>query len=84
MRTKDVRGGWERTGGVPHHKAIAKLNRYAVNPLARMFAGRIPPFAVVEHIGRRTGKNYRTPIMAFPTEKEMIVVIALTYGSNTD
>lgn len=64
------------------HKALARLNRYTINPLMRLYAARIPPFAIVEHVGRRTGKTYRTPLMAFPTEHQMI--IALTYGVETD
>ena len=51
-------------------------------PVARRFAGRIPPFAIVAHKGRRSGKEYRTPIMAFRSPTGF--AIALTYGPETD
>ncbi|MFQ5948973.1 MAG: nitroreductase family deazaflavin-dependent oxidoreductase [Acidimicrobiia bacterium] len=40
------------------------------------------PFAIVIHTGRRTGRNYRTPVWAF--EDRATVVIALTYGRQVD
>jgi deazaflavin-dependent oxidoreductase (nitroreductase family) len=42
----------------------------------------IPPGAVVVHRGRRSGREYRTPVMAFPVADG--VVIALTYGRRVD
>jgi deazaflavin-dependent oxidoreductase (nitroreductase family) len=62
--------------------AVARFARDYVNPVARHFAGRVPPFAILRHIGRRTGADYRTPIMVFRTLDGF--VIALTYGPGTD
>jgi deazaflavin-dependent oxidoreductase (nitroreductase family) len=62
--------------------AITRFNRRVVNPVARRFAGRIPPFATIEHTGRRSGTAYRTPIMAFRSADGF--AIALTYGPATD
>jgi deazaflavin-dependent oxidoreductase (nitroreductase family) len=45
-------------------------------------AGRVPPFAVVEHVGRRSGRRYRTVLWAFPRGADMVVV--LTYGPSAD
>lgn len=53
-----------------------------VNPVARRFARQIPPFAIVVHRGRKTGKEYRTPIMVFRSPTGF--AIALTYGPGTD
>jgi deazaflavin-dependent oxidoreductase (nitroreductase family) len=58
------------------------MNRYGINRVTRLFANRIPPFVMMVHRGRTSGRMYHTPIMAFPTEKG--VVIALTYGRDTD
>jgi deazaflavin-dependent oxidoreductase (nitroreductase family) len=58
------------------------FNRLVTNRLTRRFAGRVPPFAIVTHTGRRSGKQYRTPIMAFPVDAGFLV--ALTYGTDTD
>ncbi len=67
---------------MPLHDRMARFNRWATNPLARTFAGRLPPFALIEHRGRRSGSAYATPIMAFPSGAGF--AIALTYGPNRD
>lgn len=67
---------------MPFPKALARFNRRATNRPARRFAGRIPPFALVVHRGRRSGRQYRTPVMAFRSPGGLI--IALTYGPGTD
>lgn len=61
---------------------VATSNRAITNPITRRFAGRIPPFAIVEHRGRKSGKTFRTPVMVFPHGDEM--VFALTYGKDVD
>jgi deazaflavin-dependent oxidoreductase (nitroreductase family) len=48
----------------------------------RTFAGRVPGFAIVVHRGRRTGREYCTPVNAFRSPAG--IVIALTYGPNRD
>ena len=63
-------------------KRVALFNRVVTNRLTRVFAGRIPPFALLEHVGRKSAKIYRTPIFAFPIQDGML--IALTYGKDTD
>jgi deazaflavin-dependent oxidoreductase (nitroreductase family) len=67
---------------MPLPRALGRINRYVANPVIRLFAGRVPPLAVLAHHGRRSGKRYRTPIMAFPAEGGYI--IALVYGRDTD
>jgi deazaflavin-dependent oxidoreductase (nitroreductase family) len=65
------------------HKRIRTFNKYVINPVMRRFA-RVSrgPFAVVQHVGRRSGKPYATPIIVEPFGKD--VVIALTYGPEVD
>jgi deazaflavin-dependent oxidoreductase (nitroreductase family) len=59
------------------------LNKYVTNRVLRGLA-HLPrgPFALVRHVGRRSGQRYETVIMVFPTEEGF--VIALTYGPNVD
>jgi len=45
-------------------------------------AGYLPGFAIVSHIGRNSGRSYRTPVNAFRTDDGYI--IALTYGAQSD
>jgi deazaflavin-dependent oxidoreductase (nitroreductase family) len=40
------------------------------------------PFAIIGHVGRRSGKPYETVIMVWPTGEGF--VIALTYGPDVD
>jgi deazaflavin-dependent oxidoreductase (nitroreductase family) len=51
------------------------------NPVARRVAGRLPGFAIVTHVGRRSGRTYRTPVNLFRADGRY--VIALTYGSES-
>jgi deazaflavin-dependent oxidoreductase (nitroreductase family) len=62
---------------------IAQFNRLAFNRVVRTFAGRRgSPVAVVEHRGRRSGRRYRTPVLAFRADGGYVV--ALFYGADRD
>jgi deazaflavin-dependent oxidoreductase (nitroreductase family) len=50
------------------------------NRLSIHFAGWLPSFAILTHIGRTSGKTYRTPINVF--RRGEFYVFALTYGSD--
>lgn len=67
---------------MPIPRIIARTNRTFPNPLVRQFAGKVAPLALLIHRGRTSGKEYCTPIVAFPTGDGF--VMALTYGRNTD
>ena len=56
-------------------------NRF-VNPVARSFAGWLPPFAILVHVGRRSGRTFTTPISVFRRGERYVV--ALTYGPDVD
>jgi deazaflavin-dependent oxidoreductase (nitroreductase family) len=53
-----------------------------VNPINRLFAGRVPGFGILTYSGRRTGRIYHTPINVFRRGDEYIFV--LTYGSDSE
>lgn len=67
-------------------QGLARFNRHVTNPIQRMWAGRLPLFGIVEHVGRRSGKPYRTPVNVFNTEVDGKpgVAIVLTYGPDRD
>ena len=67
---------------MPLPQRLARINRRVANPVVRTFAGRLPPFAIVVHRGRRSGREYRTPVWSFGAGQGAIV--ALTYGAETD
>lgn len=65
---------------------LARFNRHVTNPVQRLWAGRLPPFGILEHVGRRSGRTYRTPLNVFPADIDgtPAVVIVLTYGPDRD
>ncbi|MGB5794520.1 MAG: nitroreductase family deazaflavin-dependent oxidoreductase [Mycolicibacter algericus] len=65
---------------------LARFNRHVTNPIQRMWAGWAPSFGILEHVGRRSGKPYRTPLSVFSTldDGRPGVAILLTYGPDRD
>jgi deazaflavin-dependent oxidoreductase (nitroreductase family) len=60
---------------------LPRLNNRIVNPIQRLWAPWIPPYAVVVHRGRKTRVEYRTPVLALRHGENLI--IALLYGDQT-
>lgn len=52
------------------------------NPLSRRVAGRLPLFGILSYVGRKSGRQYRTPLNVF--KRGDGYVFALTYGSEVD
>jgi deazaflavin-dependent oxidoreductase (nitroreductase family) len=48
----------------------------------QLWTGWAPTFGILEHVGRKSGKPYRTPLTVFSTDDG--VAILLTYGPNRD
>lgn len=67
---------------MPIPRIVARLNRVGLNRLTRRLAPRLPGFGVVVHRGRRSGREYRTPVNVFRSSGG--VRIALTYGADSD
>jgi deazaflavin-dependent oxidoreductase (nitroreductase family) len=65
---------------------LARFNRHVTNPIQRMWAGWAPSFGILEHVGRRSGKQYRTPLNVFDAEVDGKpgVAILLSYGPDRD
>jgi deazaflavin-dependent oxidoreductase (nitroreductase family) len=65
---------------------LARFNRHVTNPIQRLWAGWAPTFGILEHVGRKSGKRYRTPLTVFSTnvDGQAGVAILLTYGPNRD
>ena len=61
---------------------ISPFTKRVVNPLTCRFAGRLPGFGLVAHVGRRSGRTYRTPLNVF--KRADGYVFALTYGPDVD
>ena len=63
-------------------RVVARVNKVVTNPIQRRWADRLAPWAMVEHVGRRTGTRYRTPVVAFVDGDK--IAIPLPYGTDTD
>jgi deazaflavin-dependent oxidoreductase (nitroreductase family) len=68
--------------GMTAPRWLARFNRRVTNRLGAPAATRLPGFGLVEHAGRRTGRTYRTPVVAF--RRGSRYVIAMPYGPRTD
>lgn len=66
---------------MPLPRRMAKLNKHVANPFMLRLAGWAPGFAIVHHVGRRTGREYRTPVNVFRHGDTYL--FALTYGEGS-
>jgi deazaflavin-dependent oxidoreductase (nitroreductase family) len=57
---------------------VAAFNLAVTNRITSRFAARLPGFGILTHIGRKSGKVYRTPVNVFRAPEGFL--IALTYG----
>jgi deazaflavin-dependent oxidoreductase (nitroreductase family) len=66
-----------------YRKSIGFVLKHTLNPFTRRMARtHFGPFAIVQHVGRRSGKTYETPIIVQPIPDGFM--IELTYGPNVD
>ncbi len=59
-------------------RAVARFNRRITNPLAVRLGGWAPTVGYLEHVGRKSGKRYKTPLNIFDTDDGYVVLIG--YG----
>jgi gluconokinase len=62
-------------------KSVAIFNVHVTNHITRPLAGHLPGFAIVIHVGRRSGRTYHTPVNMFRDGERF--VFALTYGADS-
>lgn len=58
------------------------LNRRFANRVQSVYAPYLPPYAVIVHRGRRSGRVHRTPVLALRSGGHLIV--GLPYGDRSD
>jgi hypothetical protein len=56
---------------------LAKINIAVTNRITSLFAGWLPGFGILTHVGRRSGKVYRTPVNVFRAPTGFIVALTL-------
>jgi deazaflavin-dependent oxidoreductase (nitroreductase family) len=67
---------------MPIPKRVAHFNKRVTNRVTIHVASWMPGFAIVTHIGRRSGRGYRTPVNVFREDDRY--VFALTYGADSE
>jgi deazaflavin-dependent oxidoreductase (nitroreductase family) len=67
---------------MPAPRWLARTNRHLANRVLGPLASRLPGFGVIVHTGRKSGRQYRTPVNVF--RRDDSYVIALTYGPVSD
>jgi len=67
---------------MPIPSRVARWNKVGLNRITRHVAPWMPGFGLVVHRGRRSGREYQTPVNVFQADDGF--VIALTYGAGTD
>jgi deazaflavin-dependent oxidoreductase (nitroreductase family) len=63
-------------------RRLAAFNKVVTNPIQGAYAWLIPPWAVLIHRGRRSGRLYRTPVMARRHRDQLSVRVL--YGPGSD
>jgi deazaflavin-dependent oxidoreductase (nitroreductase family) len=61
-------------------RQMAALPRL-LNPLVGPLTRRVPPFAVLHHRGRRSGRSYDTPVQAYSTSDGWLVGLAYDHNA---
>jgi deazaflavin-dependent oxidoreductase (nitroreductase family) len=62
-------------------RRVAAFHRAITNRIAIRFAARLPGFAIVTNVGRKSGRLYHTPVNVFREPDGFL--IALTYGRDS-
>jgi deazaflavin-dependent oxidoreductase (nitroreductase family) len=83
-RTKvEISEGAQELRPVPSHtrlRRLAPLTTRVFNPMTRLVASWLPGFGVLTHIGRNSGRRYRTPLLVLRRGDDY--VLTLWYGSD--
>lgn len=61
---------------------LAAFNLAVTNRITGLFAAWLPGFGIITHVGRKSGKVYRTPVNVFRAPNGFL--IALTYGTQSE
>jgi deazaflavin-dependent oxidoreductase (nitroreductase family) len=62
-------------------RRVARFNKLVNNRIQGTYAWLVPPWAVIVHRGRRSGRRYRTPVLAF--KRDRVLIVALLYGEES-
>ncbi|WP_354698928.1 hypothetical protein DSM112329_04627 [Paraconexibacter sp. AEG42_29] len=61
--------------------AVARFNQRINNPVQGHFAWLLPPYALIVHTGRRTGRTFSVPVTGFMAGDRLVVPLLYGRGS---
>lgn len=67
---------------MPMPRAVARFNKRVTNPIQSRWAGTLPLYGIIHHVGRKSGAEYRVPVSIWSAPGK--VAVALIYGRNSD
>jgi deazaflavin-dependent oxidoreductase (nitroreductase family) len=67
---------------MPAPRWLARFNLHVTNRILGPLARRVPGMGIIVHAGRKTHRQYRTPVMIFRHSTHFF--IALTYGRESE
>jgi deazaflavin-dependent oxidoreductase (nitroreductase family) len=65
-----------------YRRGLARFNKRVTNRVQGVWAPYLPPWAVIVHKGRKSGREYRTPVLAHKSGQRLGIV--LFYSEDTD
>ena len=72
-----------RTDSPTAKRLLTSYHKHVTNPvMVRFFSGRSKHAALIEHVGRKSGKTYRTPVTAHRADD--MIIVPLPYGTEID
>jgi len=60
---------------------VAAFNRAFTNRITSLFAARLPGFGIVTHVGRKSGRVYRTPVNVFREQEGFLIALTFRLAS---
>jgi len=63
-------------------RGLARFNKVVTNRVQGLYAPWVAPWAVIHHRGRRSGREYSTPVFAWKSGDRLAVAVA--YGAESD
>ncbi len=67
---------------MPLPRSLARFNKKVTNRIQGLWAPWLPPWAVIIHKGRKSGRSYQTPVLAFRSGPHLAVI--LFYGERAE
>ena len=63
-------------------RRVARFNKAVNNPIQRQYAWLLPPWVVIVHRGRKSGRVYRTPVNGYKRDQTLAIIVL--YGEESD